>query len=57
MITLIVIFVAIYVWRDVKDDYKPFFAALFGLCFVLSELLTGAALINMAGDFLGGLIL
>ena len=57
MITLIVIFVAIYMWRDIKDDHRPFFAALFGLGFVLSELLTEAGLINMVGNFLGGLIL
>ena len=57
MISLIIIFVAIYVMRDVKDDYKPFFIALCGASFFASEILTDLSLINMVGNTIGGLIL
>jgi hypothetical protein len=57
MATLFIIFIWFYMWNIIKEDCQVFFAALFGFACVMSELLTGAALINMTGDFIGGLIL
>jgi hypothetical protein len=57
MLTVLIIFIGIYVWRDVKDDYKVFFAALFGSACITSEVLTNLSMINMAGNFIGEMIL
>jgi len=57
MITLFIIFAFIYVWRDVKDDYQMYIAALFCAGIITSEILTELSLIEMTGNFIGRFII
>jgi hypothetical protein len=57
MITLIIIFISIYVWRDVKDEYETQAIAIMSIAAITSEISTNLSLINMIGNFIGGTIL